>query len=164
MPFPTNPVVPITMDTLNVVVDVLKEKETSAHQRSAQHLPKENCLSRGFDKVKPEMLKKVVIANVNGRGLRNHDKPGASCDRCETAVALPRGVETDLKRDGAVAPVGRKNPGGNGKNEKNEKHKNECAAAGTESNIARPCYGSVGGIPFCVASVTQCDSTMKGKE
>ena len=43
------------------------------------------------------------------------------------------------------------------KNEKNEKHKNECAAAGTESNIARPCYGSVGSI------ATRFDPTMKGK-
>ena len=151
------------MHKLTVVVDVLKEKETSAHQRSAQHLPKENCLSRGFDKVKPEMLK-VAIANVNGWGLRNHDKPGASCDRCETAVALPRGVETDLKRDGAVASVATGRNEKIEKNEKNEKHKNECAAAGTESNIARPCYGSVGCISFSVASVTQCDSTMKGKE
>ena len=155
MPFPT-PVVSITMHNLNVVVDALKEKETSVHQRPAQHLRKENCLSRGFDKVKPEMFK-VAIANVNGWGLHNHDKPGASCDRCETAVALPRGVETDLKRDGAVAPVGRKNPGGNGKNEKSEKNKNECAAAGTESNIARSCYGSVGSI------ATRFDPTMKGK-
>ena len=161
MPLPTTPVVPPTMHKLTVVVDVLKEKETSVHQRPAQHLPKENCLSRGFDKVKPEMLK-VAIANVNGWGLHNHDKPGASCDRCETAVALPRGVETDLKRDGAVAP-GRKNPGENEKNEKNEKNENECAATGTESNIARPFYGSVGGAVFCVASATRFGSTMQGK-
>jgi hypothetical protein len=150
------------MDKLNVVVDVLKERDTSVHQRPAQHLPKENCLSRGFDKVKPEMFK-VAIANVNGWGLHNHDKPGASCDRCETAVALPHGVETDLKRDGAIAPVGRKNPGGNGKNEKNEKHKNECAATGTESNIARPCYGSVGSTTSCAVFATRFDPTMKGK-
>ena len=163
MPFTTIPVVPITMDKLNVVVDVLKERETSVHQRPAQHLPKENCLSRGFDKVKPEMFK-VAIANVNGWGLHNHDKPGASCDHCKTAVTLPRGVETDLKHDGAVAPVGRKNPGGNGKNEKNRKNGNECAATvGTESNIARPFYGSVGGAVFCVASATRFGSTMQGK-
>ena len=160
MPFTTIPVVPITMDKLTVVVDVLKERETSVHQRPAQHLPKENCLSRGFDKVKPEMFK-VAIANVNGWGLHNHDKPGASCDHCKTAVTLPRGVETDLKRDGAVASVA---IGRNEKNEKNEKNdKIECAAAGTESNIARPCYGSVGGAVFCVASATRFGSTMQGK-
>jgi hypothetical protein len=157
MPFTTIPVVPITMDKLNVVVDVLKERETSVHQRPAQHLPKENCLSRGFDKVKPEMLK-VAIANVNGWGLRNHDKPGAPCACCETVVALPCGVETGIKRDGAVASVD------TGRNEKNEKYdKIECATAGTESNIARSRYGSGGSTTSCAAFATRFDPKMKGK-
>ena len=155
------------MYKLNVVVDVLNEEETSAHQRSAQHLPKENCLRPLLglvltiidNLVKPDMLD-VAIANMNGWGIHNYNKPGAPCDHCETAVALPRGVETDLKREVRVAT------GRNEKKEKNEKCKKrkiECAATGTESNIDRSCYGSVGSTTSCATSATRFDPTMKGK-
>ena len=76
-------------------------------------------------------------------------------------MTLPRGVETDLKRDSAVASVA---IGSNEKNKRNEKNdKIECAAAGTESNIARSCYGSVGSTTACAVSATRFDPTMKGK-
>ena len=100
----------------------------------------------------------VAAANVNGWDRHNHNKPGAPCDRCETAVALPRGVETDFKREVRVAT------GRNGKNEKNKKNEIKCAATGTESNIDRSCYGCVGSTTSCcAASATRFDPTMKGK-
>ena len=159
------------MYKLNLVVDVLNEEETSAHQRSAQHHPRENCLRPLLvlvltiidNLVKPDMLGDmldVAIANINGWGLHNHNKLGAPCDRCETAVALPRGVDTDLKREVRVAT------GRNEKKEKNEKCKKrkiKCAATGTEQNIDRSCYGSVGSTTSCAASATRFDPTMKGK-
>ena len=164
MPFPVTPVATLTMDKLNVVVDVPKEKETSPDQQPVL------C---GFDYlVKPDMFEVpivpvpiVPIANSNSHN--QHDKPDAPCARYETVIVPPDGVETDLKRDGVVTLVvtGRNECEKSGGNEKNKKHTGiECAATvGTESDIVRPCYGCGSGTASCAASATLFDLTIKGK-